>query len=399
MPQTEINPIVIPGKHHIATLLTRHFHDLAQHQGRHITAGTIRNAGYWITGSKRLISSIIYNCVKCRKLRGKFACQKMANLPPDRLEPGPPFTYIGLDTFGPWEVVTRKTRGGAANAKRWAILFTCMVSRGIHFEVVEEMTSSSFINAFKRFVAIRGKVKQIRSDRGTNFVGATDVLCINAVNVEDGPVKEYLYKSGVIWLFNPPYSSHFGGVWERLIGVTRRVLDSMLLEIPPGSLTHEILTTFLAEASAIVNSRPLVPVSTDPEDPLPLSPSLILTHKPDNTVDCLPTDSKDLLRSQWRRVQHLADTFWKRWRTQYLQTLQNYRKWKQKKRNLVIGDVILLKDNSVTRNSWPLGRVVRVFPSADGQVRKEEICVVYRDRQSATFVRPVTELVVLIQNE
>lgn len=399
LPQAEINPIVIPGKHHIATLLTRHFHDLAQHQGRHITAGTIRNAGYWITGSKRLISSIIYNCVKCRKLRGKFAYQKMANLPPDRLEPGPPFTYVGLDTFGPWEVVTRKTRGGAANAKRWAILFTCMVSRGIHIEVVEEMSSSSFINAFKRFVAIRGKVKQIRSDRGTNFVGATDDLHINAVNVEDGPVKEYLYKSGVVWLFNPPHSSHFGGVWERLIGVTRRVLDSMLLEIPPGSLTHEILTTFLAEASAIVNSRPLVPVSTDPEDPLPLSPSLILTHKPDNTVDYIPTDGKDLLRSQWRRVQHLADTFWKRWRTQYLQTLQNYRKWKQEKRNLVIGDVILLKDNSVTRNSWPLGRVVRVFPSTDGRVRKAEICVVYRDGHSTTFVRPVTELVVLIQNE
>lgn len=83
----------------------------------------------------------------------------MANLPPDRLEPGPPFTYVGLDTFGPWEVVTRKTRGGAANAKRWAILFTCMVSSGIHIEVVEEMSSSSFINAFKRVVAIRGKAK------------------------------------------------------------------------------------------------------------------------------------------------------------------------------------------------------------------------------------------------
>lgn len=195
---------------------------------------------------------------------------------------------------------------------------------------------------------------------------------IFAVNVEDGPVKEYLYKSGVIWLFNPPHSSHFGGVWERLIGVTRRVLDSMLLEIPPGSLTHEILTTFIAEASAIVNSRPLVPVSTDPEDPLPLSPSLILTHKPDNTVDYIPTDGKDLLRSQWRRVQHLADTFWKRWRTQYLQTLQNYRKWKQEKRNLVIGDVILLKDNSVTRNSWPLGRVVRVFPALMDEYAKQK---------------------------
>ncbi|XP_061178286.1 uncharacterized protein LOC133186914 [Saccostrea echinata] len=260
------------------------------------------------------------------------------------------------------------------------------------------MSSSSFINAFKRFVAIRGKVKQIRSDRGTNFVGATDNLQINAVNVEDGPLKEYLYNSGVVWLFNPPHSSNFGGVWERLIGVTRRVLDSMLLNIPPGSLTHEVLTTFLAEASAIVNSRPLVPVSTDPDDPLPLSPSLILTHKPVSTVDRAPTDRKDLLRSQWRRVQQLADTFWKRWRSQYLQTLQNYRKWKHEKRNLAVGDVVLLKDNSVTRNSWPMGRVIRVFPSVDGRVRKAEVRVLYRDGHFALFVRPATELVLLIQD-
>lgn len=76
-----------------------------------------------------------------------------------------------------------------ANSKRWGILFTCLVCRGVHVEVVEEMTSSSFINAFKRSVAIRGNVKQVRSDRGTNFVGATDSLMIDAVNVEDGPVK------------------------------------------------------------------------------------------------------------------------------------------------------------------------------------------------------------------
>ena len=98
----------------------------------------------------------------------------MADLPPDRLQYCPPFTYIGLDMFGPWEIISRRPRGAAAKAKRWAILFTCMNTRGIHIEVVEDMSSSCFLNAFKRFVSIRGKVKQIRSDRGTNFVGAAD---------------------------------------------------------------------------------------------------------------------------------------------------------------------------------------------------------------------------------
>lgn len=96
----------------------------------------------------------------------------MANIPKDRLTPGPPFSFVGVDTFGPWDVTARRTRGGLATSKRWAILFTCLVSKGIHIELVEELSTSCFINALRRFLSIRGPVRQLRSDRGTNFVGA-----------------------------------------------------------------------------------------------------------------------------------------------------------------------------------------------------------------------------------
>lgn len=105
-----------------------------------------------------------------------------------------------------------------ANSKRWAAIFTCLVTRAVHIEVVEEMSASAFINALKRFTAIRGQAKEYRSDRGTNFVGAVDPLQINAINVEDSPVKDYLYSRGIVWTFNPPHASHMGGVWERMIG-------------------------------------------------------------------------------------------------------------------------------------------------------------------------------------
>jgi hypothetical protein len=117
----------------------------------------------------------------------------MADLPTDRLTPSPPFTFVGVDVFGPWSITTRRTRGGQANSKRWAVLFTCLVTRAIHIEIIEEMSTSSFINALRRFYALRGKVKEFRSDRGTNFIGATDPLHIDAVNVEDGPTKGLLY--------------------------------------------------------------------------------------------------------------------------------------------------------------------------------------------------------------
>lgn len=210
----------------------------------------------------------------------------MSDLPIDRTQPCPPFTYVGLDAFGPLNIITRRTRGGVTNSKRWAVLFTCLTTRGVHIEVVEQMSASSFINAYRRFVALRGPVKQIRSDGGTNFVGSTNDLNIHTINIEGGPVKSVLYENGTTWIFNPPHPSHMSGVWERLIGVARRVLDSMLLEnyMVKGHSTHEILVAFLAEVSAIMNSRPFTTLSTDPDDPHPLSPSLLITQKPDVLV-------------------------------------------------------------------------------------------------------------------
>ncbi|XP_069970066.1 uncharacterized protein [Penaeus vannamei] len=212
------HPIILPGKSHISTLIVRHYHQSVRHQGRHLTEGAVRSGGYGITGVKRLISSILHSCVQCRKLRGKEV-QLMSDLPADRLEHTPPFTNVGVDAFGPWTIMTRRTRGGSANSKRWAILFTCLTTRAIHIELVEEMSSSAFINALKRFEALRGKVKLYRSDRGTNFVGATDSLKIDAVNVEEKKIVDHLYQTGTKWIFNAPHSSHMGGVWERLIRI------------------------------------------------------------------------------------------------------------------------------------------------------------------------------------
>ena len=392
----EKNPIILPSKNHVSKLIATHCHEAVKHQGRHFTEGQIRSEGYWIIGGKRLVSSIIFNCVPCRKLRGRFEYQKMADLPADRLEEAPPFTYVGVDVFGPWSVVTRRTRGGQANSKRWAVLFTCLCIRAIHIEVIEDMSSSAFINALRRFVAIRGKVKQFRSDRGTNFVGATSDLQIDAVNVEDQEMKKVLFNSGSVWIFNPPHSSHMGGAWERMICMTRRLLESVLKDA--GNLTHEVLVTLMAEVSAIVNSRPLLPVSYDSEVPEILRPSIILTHKTD--IDERPAchlDTKDLYKAQWKRVQFLSDLFWSRWKRDYLQTLQMRKKWTSDKESIEPGDVVLLKDDEVGRAQWPIARVVNVFPGDDNRVRKVEVKV-SRNGEIVKYVRPVVKLVLLVKN-
>jgi len=392
------HPIILPGKSHISTLIVRHYHQSVRHQGRHLTEGAVRSGGYWITGVKRLISSILHSCVQCRKLRGKEEVQLMSDLPADRLEHTPPFTNVGVDAFGPWTITTRRTRGGSANSKRWAILFTCLTTRAIHIELVEEMSSSAFINALKRFEALRGKVKLYRSDRGTNFVGATDSLKIDAVNVEEKKIVDHLYQTGTKWIFNAPHSSHMGGVWERLIRICRKILESMLAETPYKTLTHEVLSTFMAEVCAIVNNRPIVNVSTDPENPFILSPATILTQKVgiDHVEDSVgEIDTKDLLKTEWKRVSALSEIFWNRWKKEYLHTLQERRKWCCAKPSLTEGDVVLLKDRSVCRTQWPYGIVVRAIQSEDGKVRKVELKVM-RDGKPVVYTRPISELILLV---
>lgn len=200
-PWEEIHPIIVPNKHHVAILLVRYYHEQVAHQGRHLTEGAIRSAGLWLVGGKRLVSSIIHKCVTCKRLRGRTEEQQMASLPVDRVSPGPPFTNVGVDVFGPWTISSRRTRGGITENKRWAVIFTCMVTRAVHIEVLESLSSSSFVNALRRFTAIRGPVRLFRSDQGTNFIGACKELQINS---EDPELATYLHNQDSTWTFNPP---------------------------------------------------------------------------------------------------------------------------------------------------------------------------------------------------
>ena len=392
-------PIIIPKGHHIAVLLTRYYHAKVAHQGRSFTEAAIRNAGYWIIGVKRLINSVLRKCVICKKLRGKACVQQMADLPKDRVTPSPPFSFVGIDAFGPWPVTFRRTRGGVAQSKRWALIFACLVTRAIHLEVIEELSSSSFINAWRRFIALRGPVQQVRSDRGTNFIGATQDLSMIAQFVENQDVKNFLDENRITWLFNPPHASHFGGAWERLIGVSRRVLDSLLLENRFKDLTHEMLTTFLAEVTAIVNNRPLTSVSYDSESPVVLTPSLLLTQKTCNDIAPFPDfQRKEAIKNHWKYVQFLAQQFWTKWRQEYLHSLQIRPKWQTEEPNVREGTVVLMKDNDCARNYWPIGIIDRIFPSEDGKVRKVEIRIV-REGQPVRYVRPISQIVLLVEPE
>lgn len=175
-------------------------------------------------------------------------------------------------------------------------------------QLVEKLNTFCIINALRRFLSIRGPVRQFRSDRGTNFVGAVNELQLVHQFVEKPLVQTFLQNNECTWMFYPPHALYFGGAWERMIGVTRRILDSMFLRNGMKGLTHDTLSTFLAEVCATVNSRPLTTITEDASDLSILTPAMILTQKVGHLPESLPTIvPKELYKSQCRFVQTLAD--------------------------------------------------------------------------------------------
>ena len=400
---TERHPAILPADHPVSSIIVGHYHNKVCHQGRHITHGAIRQAGVYIHKGGQLIRKYISNCVTCRKLRDDFQIQQMSNLPPDRLEETPPFLHSGVDVFGPFTInegVTTRRKG--STKKVWALLLTCLVSRAIHIEPLPALDTSSFINALRRFFAVRGNCKLLRSDQGSNFLGALNQL---DSTISLAAVQSELVSKDCRWELNPPHASHFGGVWERKVGSVKRILDGALKQLGMRMLSRDEFSTLLAEAASIVNNTPLWDISSNAEDPLPLSSAMLLTLRDGancNTVDAATeTDLLAYGKARWRRVQYLSQQFWVRWRAHYLHTLQERRKWQKVKKSLRVGDIVLLRDKTRKRNYWPMGRISATKVSNDGLVRSVLIDTVKPDSSKVqrSYERSIGDVILLIPSE
>ena len=387
MPEESKFPVILPRHAHVSTLILRHTHNKTGHGGRNHILSELRKK-YWIIKANSAARKIIGECVVCRRQRARIGEQKMADLPQERLEPDlPPFSNVGVDYFGPIEI-----KRGRTILKRYGVLFTCMTSRAVHIEVAYSLDTDSCLNALRRFICRRGQVKHIRSDNGTNLVGAQRELKEALATLNQQRIQGALLQKGIQWSFNPPGASHHGGVWERLIKSVRQVLHSLLKQ---QTLDDEGLQTLLCEVEAILNSRPITTVSNDPQDLEPLTPNHILLF---NTKPILPPgvfDRNDLyVRRKWKQVQYMSDLFWKRWCQEYLPLMQERQKWCKRRRSFTPGDVVMVVDPCAPRGSWILGRVLEVMADSTGLVRAVKV-----KTKTNVLERPITKICLLLECE
>ncbi|KAF2887096.1 hypothetical protein ILUMI_19078 [Ignelater luminosus] len=261
----------------------------------------------------------------------------------------------------------RRTALPKSGEKAWVCLFTCAIYRAVHLELTTSMSTSSFIQVLRRFVARRGRPKTIYTDNGTNFCGAKNAFAkLNWTKVQD-----YASVRRITCYFNPPTASWWGGFWERLIGVLKRLLRKILGR---ASFNYEELVTLLCKCEDIMNARPISYQSSDPGDLTALTPSMFLRDREYSRMpECDAVDRAALCR-RVRYRQELCDDLRRRFRTEYLGQLRLYEE-KRSDREIVAGEIVLVGNDCQKRLDWPIGRVIELFPGKDGKTRLVRVAI------------------------
>ncbi|UYV83511.1 hypothetical protein LAZ67_23001281 [Cordylochernes scorpioides] len=279
-------------------------------QKKHIILLNYHQRKYWIPSGRCLVKQIMFKCIKGARFRTKAVQQLMGNLPTSRINWTRPFTKTGIDFAGPVIVKTSNLRNARCD-KAYIALFICMFSKAIHIELVTNLTTEAFLAALRRFIARRGRPAEINTDNATNFVeerAYKDFRKLFNSNIHDFASSEEIK-----WNFIPPYSPHFGGLWEAGI----------------KSVKYHLLRI----AEARLNSRSLCPLTDDPED----LPALTAGH----FLIGMPLTSVPYNRSKWLKP---VD-------------------------NIKIGTLVLLKEDNLPLFNWRMGRINQVYPGEDGLVR------------------------------
>ncbi|XP_062713212.1 uncharacterized protein LOC134290169 [Aedes albopictus] len=354
-------PIVLPKDHRVTRMLVAWYHEKYLHANNETVVNEVRQR-FHISQLRSLVRNVSKECTTCKVKKSTPAIPRMAPLPVARLQPYVrPFSYVGIDYFGPIAVKVNRS-----SAKRWVALFTCMTTRAVHLEVVHALSAESCKMAIRRFIARRGAPVEIRSDRGTNFVGSSNELKMEMSTI-DRKLAETFTNANTNWVFNPPGAPHMGGAWERLVRSVKTALAAM---DTPRTPNEESLATVLAEAESVVNSRPLtyIPLETAQQESLTPNHFLLMSSNGVAQTPKTLADPKQVSRNDWNLCRTLVDQFWRRWVREYLPTIARRTKWFDEVKPIQVDDLVLIVEEKI-RNGWIRGRVAELIIGRDGRVR------------------------------
>ncbi|XP_062709654.1 uncharacterized protein LOC134288537 [Aedes albopictus] len=268
--------LLLPSGHHVTRILIESLHKEHLHVGQQGLLAIVRNR-YWPIRGKIVVRQVVKKCVRCFRMKPPEIEQLMGNLPEYRVVPAPAFARTGIDYAGPIYI---KRGRGQVRVKAYIALFICMSTKAIHLEIASDLTTEAFLATLQRFVGRRGTPEQLYSDNATNFCGAqselTELYQLFKTQQASVKINQFCEAKEIQWSFIPPRSPNFGGIWEAGVKAAKSLLKKVLCET---SLTYEELTTVVVQIEAILNSRPMTPLTNDPNDLTALTPAHFLVGR------------------------------------------------------------------------------------------------------------------------
>lgn len=364
------NPIYLPHNDPFTKLLILKIHRLLLHGSASLVHSSLKNR-FYLERARSTIKKTLKECKgNCREFR-KYQLEKMPPYPNYRLEKATVFEYTGLDFMGP---INMKRNGELI--KGWILLLTCLVSRCVHLEIVTDMTTTSFLKAFRMFVARRTKPKIIVSDNGAQFRLGKKVLDLLWKNLpNDEGVTTYMANEGINWKFNTPLAPWQGGIFERINGLIknccRKALGGKILQ-------EDDFRVFICEVEAVLNCRPIIPVTDDLDSfvlrPIDFiypgaMPGLPNHNNPEDDDTYLPknAESAEKLLEIWNKKSTTINKFWDIWAVEYLNILRERTQFhRQNNKNLIkalpkVNEIVMIQEDDMVKGTWKIGKIVEVI--------------------------------------
>ncbi|UYV78535.1 hypothetical protein LAZ67_16001928 [Cordylochernes scorpioides] len=369
-----LNPADIPSRGCSAESLkeTRWWnHETHGHAGLQTLLGILRE-NYWILRSRKTVKKIINQCIRCKRFTATPATVESTSLPEDRVRDAAVFEIVGVNLTGHLILKNKK--------KAWIVIFTCAVYRGVHLELVTSLSMEAFLQAFRRFIARRGRPLIVYSDNGTNFKGIANAL----KKIDFSRLKCDPTLKNITWKFIPPGAPWWGGWWERLIGMMKQLLFRILGQT---SLGYEELSTVMCDVESLMNTRPLTYLTEESEDLAPLTPSLFLHEVREVGVPDLDLIDNQTLSRKYQYIKRVREDLRERFRIEYFGFLRQETRRLKTTIPLKVGDMVLIGQESLKRLHWPLARIIQLYPGKDGLVRVAKV-----KTSSGDKIRPIQKL-------
>ncbi|XP_015118087.1 uncharacterized protein LOC107041830 [Diachasma alloeum] len=281
----------------------------------------------------------------------------MVQLPSVTISPARACLHTGVDYARPFPITKWRLTNAQPSIVHIAV-FVWFSTSAVHLELVSRQTTEAFIGAYKRFTGRRSIPVVRYSDNATTFVGVSGVLnkLYNQESRENQQIQAALATNGTQRSFSPPRAPHFGGKWEAAVKFTKYHLKRVL---GPSIFTYKELNSILIQIETCLNSRPITPMSDDPDD-LALTPGHYLIGEPLQLIPepAIINENPSKLQ-KWNLVAQKIQQFWPR---ESLQRYQAIYKWNQRQENIKVGDMVLMVDEEYPPAKWPLVKIVAVHP-------------------------------------